>query len=421
MRERTVVIGGGIVGVSVALHLQKAGLAVLLLDKAEPGRGCSYGNLGGIAVTEVAPLALPGHILRGPLWLIDPLAPLTIRPRALPGLLPWLIRFATSARRRRVEAIARALAALMARALEDHRALMAEAGITEMLSATDAIAIFESEAQRAREHYGLALRKRNGWPCREVSGAELCELEPALAPAVEAGRIACGVVYTGWRHIADPFAMVRAYVALFEARGGEVRVGEAVGFRACRGVRRVAAVRLKDGQEIAADRVVIAAGVGARALAVALGDPVPLIAERGYHTMIAAPGLRLERMVMVPGHGFGMTPMAEGLRIGGSMELTNTHIPPNFARVRVLVDKARRLLPNLAQTEGPMWAGERPALPDSLPVISRATAFENAYYAFGHGHLGLTLAPTTGRLIAALATGQEPALDMQPYDVARFG
>jgi len=124
--------------------------------------------------------------------------------------------------------------------------------------------------------------------------------------------------------------------------------------------------------------------------------------------------------VMYPPQGFGITPMAEGLRIGGTVELTNQRASANFARARVLVEKAGRVFPGLRETKGQEWSGDRPATPDSLPVISRAGRYENVHYGFGHGHLGLTLGPTTGRLLATLIAGRLPNIDLAPYRAGRF-
>jgi len=174
------------------------------------------------------------------------------------------------------------------------------------------------------------------------------------------------------------------------------------------------------GGELAVERLVVAAGVWSRRLAAEVGDRVPLVAERGYHATLPAPGVQVRHMILYPAQGFVITPMAMGLRLAGTVELASVERPPREARARVLIAKARRLLPGLDDAGARLWMGHRPALPDCLPVIGRSPRADNVCYAFGHGHLGLTWAPTTGRLIADLLCGRRPAIDLRPYRVERF-
>ena len=179
-------------------------------------------------------------------------------------------------------------------------------------------------------------------------------------------------------------------------------------------------MRLAGGGTLGFDQLVIAAGAWSHIPAGQLGDRVPLESHRGYHVTLPHPGIRPRRLVLYAPEHFVVTPMEMGLRVAGTVEIAGLEAPPNYARARVLVRKARRIYPALDDTGGIEWMGHRPATPDSLPVIGRATRFANVSYAFGHGHLGLTFGPITGQLIAELAARRPASLDLHPYRVDRF-
>jgi D-amino-acid dehydrogenase len=168
-----------------------------------------------------------------------------------------------------------------------------------------------------------------------------------------------------------------------------------------------------------ARRLVVAAGAWSHLLARQLGDKIPLETERGYNTTLPADAFDVKRQLVFPGHGFVVTPLATGLRIGGAVELGGLKRPPNYARSKAMLEKARRFLPGLKTEGGREWMGYRPSLPDSLPVIGRSRA-PNVFYAFGHGHLGKTQAAGTARLIRDLVCGETPALDLGPFSPQRF-
>jgi D-amino-acid dehydrogenase len=166
--------------------------------------------------------------------------------------------------------------------------------------------------------------------------------------------------------------------------------------------------------------VVLTGGAWSRGLAAALGARVPLDTERGYHVMLPQPGVEPRSAMLFPALGFGATPMAEGFRIAGTVEFGGLEAAPDWRRADALVAHAQRLFPGLGTDGAQRWMGYRPSMPDSLPVIGRSPKHANAYFAFGHGHLGLTLAAVTGRLIADLVAGRSPSLDPSPYRIDRF-
>ena len=238
-------------------------------------------------------------------------------------------------------------------------------------------------------------------------------MEPDLAPIFHAGMF-----MPDWGHVADPYRVVSGIGEVFTRNGGVLKEGRVTAFEI--GVDGPTALTIDTGERTAFDQVVIAAGAWSHRLARKLGSKVPLETERGYHTTLPDPGVKLRRMLHSAEGGFVLTPMAMGLRLAGTVELGGLEAPPNYDRAKVLVTRAKHFLPKLNTNGGTEWMGFRPSLPDSLPIISRSPRFTNVFYAFGHGHLGLTEGATTGRIIAALAAGRAPGIDLTPFRIDRF-
>ncbi len=410
--RHAVVVGAGAVGIATALYLRREGFAVTVLDPQAPGEGASLGNAGILATGSVIPVGTPEVLKRLPRMMLDPLAPVAVRWRYLPRLTPWFLRFLMASRPGRVEEISRALAALLAHTHDAYRPLIEEAGAGDLLRPSGMLHVYENEAAYRAGEEGRALRARRGVPYDDLGRDELRQLVPALAPEVAHGIFLRDPVMT-----VDPLALVQALAASLEAKGGVIRRERVTGFTDAGG--RPAGVTTETASH-AADLIVIAAGAFSRPLAKALGSAVPLDTERGYHVMLPDPGIELRLPVQCAEGAFVLTPMAKGLRLAGTDELAGLEAPPNWDRARVLVERARRLFPGL-RTEGlEPWMGFRPSLPDSLPVLGRAPGHDNVYFAFGHGHLGLTMAAASGRIIAELASGRDPGIDLAPYRAERF-
>lgn len=412
--QKALVIGAGIVGVNVALALQDKGYDVTIVDRGEPGMGASFGNAGGIAVTECAPIAMPGILSNVPGWLMDPLGPLSVRWRYLPQMLPWLARFLAASSKTRVEQIATELAAILHRAWDDYDPMIAKAGLADAVFKKEgALAVYRTDASRRKDDYGIDLRRRNGIHIRDVSRSEIRDLEPDLAPI-----FACGVMEEDWGRVLDPYKIVMGLFKLFADRGGKFETGEVTDFVYRDGKPRAAITT--SGDNITFDTVVVACGAWSKTLAKRLGSPVPLDTERGYNTTVPYHGASLSRMVICADDSFVMTPMEMGIRVGGAVELGGLVAAPNYDRAKALFAKGQQVLPKLNPEGGTEWMGFRPSMPDSKPVISKSPNHQNVFFAFGHGHLGLTLAATTGRLISDLMSGAETPVNMTPYRINRF-
>ncbi|WP_439577058.1 NAD(P)/FAD-dependent oxidoreductase [Elioraea sp.] len=410
--RRAVVLGAGIVGVLAALALQRRGFDVTMIDRDEPGRGCSYGNGGAISPDFCVPIALPGMLRRVPKWLFDREGPLVVRWRDLPASLPWLIRWIRAGRMDRVEAHARALRALHAPSYGRYRDILGPraAGLIEM---TGQLYVWRSAAAGPTEALARRLRERHGVETHALAGDEIRQMDGALATGFTRG-----LFFPENGHTLNPLRLVQTLARQIEEGGGRVLRGEASDIVLENG--RAVGVRCS-GTTLAGDIVVVAAGIASTAFARALGDRVPLQAERGYHVMLPEPGIRPRIKISNRDHMFGLTPMEHGVRIAGTVEIARPDAPMDERRPRAMLEVAKRMYPGLSDRGAAFWMGCRPSTPDSLPVIDRAARARNVIYAFGHGHTGLTGAPVTGELVAALATGERPHIDPAPFRRDRFG
>ncbi len=417
MQQHVVVIGAGIVGICCGLKLQEKGFEVTLIDPEPPACMTSYGNAGAIAITEVMPIADPGVLWRVPRWLLDPMGPLAIRFGHLPSLLSWLWRFNKVSNLQEIEHGSKALASILKSSLEESKIYIRESGVEHLLIEKGAITIYQSHAGFERDALTWKTKRARGIVCEEVNLKQLLELEPALAQTKNQ-PFNLGVFMPQWSHLLNPYAMSVAFAKLFARRGGRITQNQVIDFWFKN--NKPAGVICADGGQLAFDQIVIAAGVWSKEWVERLGDRVLLAAERGYNTTLRDPGIQFTREIIFGERKFVMTPMNMGLRIGGAAEFAAPDSPPNFKRSKALLKLAKSYFPALNTADGSEWMGNRPSTPDSLPVIGRSPTHANILYAFGHGHLGLTLGATTGKLISQLATNEVTDVDIKPFSIARF-
>lgn len=407
------VIGAGIIGICSALALQKKGYHVTLIDPATPGSETSRGNAGGIAVTEVLPLSLPGVIWKTPKWLLDPNGPLCIRWRHLPYLAPWFWRFIQAGSNKNIAGIIPVLTELLRPVYADFQPLLQEAGVEHLLHKNGSLTLYHRLSTYKSEARDWALKREQGIRFETVTPDEIQQLEPALASVFE-----LGVRNLDWGHVDDPYQLSIALFELFIANGGKYKPVSVKEFAICDGV--VEGVLSEAGEKFVSQKVIVAAGVWSRALLKQLRCNVSLESERGYHVTFADSDNQLNNMIICAEGKFVMTPMSMGLRVAGTAEFSGLNSLAQDKRSDVLVEHAKRLLPTLDTQEFSRWDGHRPAIPDSLPVIGAVPNHPNVFCAFGHGHLGLTLAPTTGRLLAELVCGDIDAHSLYALRVDRF-
>jgi glycine/D-amino acid oxidase-like deaminating enzyme len=406
------IIGGGIVGLCCARQLQRDGIQVTIIDRDLVESRCSFGNAGSLSPGSVAPLAMPGLWKEIPGMLLDPLGPLYVRPTYSPRALPWLARFLASASPDRVEQSAQALRALLGSSIEALNALMKASGGETLIIRSGQLQLYPNRAAYENDAASWDLRRSNGVRVETVTEDEIRQLEPDVGSAYK-----FGVLLPDEGMVTNPQRQLEILRGSFVEEGGqfeqgnvlavEVESDDAVAIRLDSGVRR-------------ASTVVIAAGVFSRSLAKQLGSPVPLESQRGYHIMIADAGITLRRPVVAADRKVFATPLEGGLRLAGTVEFAGTESPPDQRRARALLDHGKRLFPRLNGRTTSHWAGHRPCLPDSLPVIGRSPCHRNVIYAFGHGHLGLTGAAPTSVHVADLICGRAPAIDLTPFRIDRF-
>lgn len=408
----TVVIGAGIIGTAIAHDLQKRGRTVVLVDRDGPGKGASFGNMASIAVTEFMPASRPSIWRQIPGWMLDPEGPVRVRPGYMPRLVPWFLRFLAASRPTKLRALEAQGAALCARALEDTLALLAETGLSDQISDEGCLSLYTDAAEFRADRDHIEILERFGFAHEMLTGDQARELEPELSPG-----IGMAVRFPQNRSIKDPYRLVLALAQRFTAMGGQIEQGEVVGFARGEAIREVL---LKDGRRLATDEVVVAAGAFSASLCRMLDEPIPLETERGYHTQIMDPGLTMRHSIIWPARAFMVTPTAGGIRVGGTVEMAGLDAAPDYRRSKVTVRRAQTALPRLQCRQASEWMGHRPALPDTVPILSASARTKGVYYATGHGHLGLTYAATTARLMGDLITGAKPPLDLHPYRVNRF-
>ena len=408
------VIGAGTVGLAIALRLQQDGRQVTVIDRTGVAAEASGGNAGALAFTDIMPLASPGILRKAPRWLLDPLGPLAVRPTYFPRIAPWLFKFWRASQPDRVRASIAAQAALMDLSLVETPAMLASAGASDMLRSDGVLHVYESEAELAASRPGWQARADHGIAFTHLHGPQaIAELQPGLSPALVAATFV-----PGWKTVTDPQLLTIALARRCRELGGRLYRAEALALEPSgNGV----VVPLKDGSPITARLVVVSAGAWSHRLARTLGERIPLETERGYNTTLPVGAFDLRRQLTFGGHGFVVTPLSCGVRVGGAVEFAGLDAPPNYKRSDALLAKAKRFMPDLLTEGGTQWMGFRPSLPDTLPAIGVAARDERVLYAFGHGHLGLTQAAATARIVADIVCHRPAALDLTPFRPQRFG
>lgn len=407
-KQSVIVIGAGFIGLTAALTLLRDGHRVTIVDRAPPLDGsdyrhaCSYGNACTIAPHGVVPVATPGVAWRVPGMLANPLGPLAIDWKYLPRLAPWLLGFLSASRGARVERIAATLSTLLKQADATWRPLMEEAGAMDLREEHGCLYLYKSNADRAASDRDADFRARHGVNLACLSADDIRALEPNL-PANYAG----GVLFKDAYVVASPEQLARRLAKAVLERGGRFIAGEVRSLR----IDAESATAVLAEETLGADRIVVAAGAWSKSLGASIGDHIRLDTERGYHVLFPQGRGLLRRPVCYTEHGFYMTPMADGLRAAGTVELAGLAPPLNERRTSVIRNAVAKLLP-AAGTGTSQWLGLRPSMPDSLPVIGKSPRTERIIYAFGHGHLGLTLAGVTGALLSDLISDRATHLDV---------
>ena len=414
-KPHATIIGAGIVGVSTAAYLQRAGYRVTIVDRLEPGEGCSFGNAGGLAFAEIMPTIHPRVFAKIPGWLLDPLGPLTIRWSYLPKALPWFMAAARNGMPARVKAITATRADLGLRVVSDFETLLKAAGCHDLMVYRETLRLFDDVQQFNSEAAEREIKKAHGFACQTFTGDEAREMEPAISK-----HVSHGAFHGGWYFVKDPGRVVKGIAEQVVRDGGEIVSEDVAKIEV--GGNAAKSLHFTSGRRLELDRLMICAGAYSHLLARQLGEKVLLEAERGYHMVLPNSGISLSRSLTYARTPGAATPMDMGLRLAGTDEFAGLDALPNWARADALWTIFKGLLPGLNSPDAATtrWMGRRPGTPDSLPVIGQSRKVSNVWYGFGHGHMGLTWGPSTGRLLGELMGGNRSNIDLTPFRVDRF-
>ena len=408
-----IVLGAGIVGISAALHLQQRGRAVTLIDRRGMVEETSFGNAGIIQREAVVPYTFPRDPALVMKYAFNFLPEANLHWSALPKIAPWLFRHWLQSTPERKDATARGAKPLVERCIVEHEALAAEAGVLGLMRRTGYLRIYRSaQAFDQAVAKDAVDREMYGVTYQAVDARGLAELEPHLK-----GSLAGGVLMPQPVSVSDPGALGRAYGELLISRGAKFLRGEA---RTLEQVGGGWQVQTSMGP-MTAPEVVVAMGAWSDDVLRALGYRFPLGIKRGYHMHYRAAGnATLSRPVLDAQNGYVLTSMTNGIRLTTGAEFANRDAPLTPRQLELAEPLARGIFPLGTRVDAQPWLGRRPCLPDMLPVIGRAPRHQGLWLDFGHHHLGLTLGPVSGRLLAEMITGETPFIDPTPYRADRF-
>lgn len=410
--EDIVVIGAGIVGISTALALQARGRRVRVLDRPDGRARASEMNAGAFAFTDIVPLATPGIMRKAPKWLLDPLGPLSVPPAYALRIAPWMLRFWRASWPDRYRSSLAAQAALMNLSRDALERQVSDTSGEHHLRREGQLQLFEGEKEFRASLPAWELRRQNGIRFDLLKRKEeIAEIQPGLDP-----RFTHAGFTPDWINTCDPASWLDHLGKTFCSRGGRIEADSVTRISSEEGAVCLTTSR----GDIRARQLVVCAGAWSHHLARCLGDRIPLETERGYNTTLPEGALDLRTHLTFSSHGFVVTRINGGVRIGGAVELGGLDLPPNYRRADILLDKAKTFLPDLATTAGTQWMGFRPSIPDSLPVIDRSPSDQRVIYAFGHGHLGLTQSAGTAELVAAMAQDTPTPIDPGAFSARRF-
>jgi D-amino-acid dehydrogenase len=413
-RADVIVLGAGMVGVSVALHLQKRGRDVALVDRREPGEETSYGNAGLIQREAVFPYTFPRKFGTIVSYAMNKRRDAVYQLSALPRFAPWLFRYWQNSTPERVKHSAQALAPLMAKCVDEHDALIAEAGPSaqNVVHHRGWLNCFRTEESLDQAIADAQRLDDYGVDYVVLSAAQLRALEPHVSE-----RVIGAIHFGGSPSASDPGMLTKAYADLFTRKGGRFIRGDARSLASGRSGWSVTTEMMS----IEACEAVVALGPWSDDVFRPLGYNIPLAVKRGYHMHYGVRGnATLSRPIRDADGGFSLAPMSKGIRLTTGVEFADRDAPASPVQLARDEPLARELFPLAEPLEPEPWMGRRPCLPDMVPVIGKGERHHGLWFAFGHAHHGFTLGPVTGRLLAEMMTGEEPFTNASLYAACRF-
>jgi len=410
--KHVVIVGAGIVGVSTAIWLQRAGVKVTLVDAAGPAAGASQGNAGVLSAASVVPVTVPGLLAKVPGMLATADKPLFVRWRYLPKLMPFLFKYLKHANPADVSRIAQSLAQLLHDTADQHAALCDGLNAARYVEPGDYLFGYADRAAFEADSLGWDLRRKHNYEFEQLDASALATYDPVLG-----GRFGYAVRCPGHGRISDPGAYVRSLADSVVAEGGAIERASVSDIHVSDG--GVRGVKTSAG-DIDADGVVLAVGVWSGELARKINIKVPIEAEGGYHLEFVNPNIVPRSPTMVASGKFVMTPMDGRMRCAGVLEFAGINEKRNATALELLKKNTRALLPELEYDRIDEWMGFRPAIADSIPLIGAVGGVRNLWTGFGHHHVGLSAGPKTGRWLAGLISGSPPSDNISAFSPTRF-
>ncbi|MFK7891767.1 MAG: NAD(P)/FAD-dependent oxidoreductase [Granulosicoccus sp.] len=410
-KDHCVVIGAGIVGVSTGIWLARAGRRVTIVDRLPPGEGTSHGNAGVLASCSMVPVTTPGLAKAVPGLLINRDSPLFLRWSYLPKALPWGMRYLSYANDKQTRRISQQLSFIVSDSLEQHQDLAGNTQADKWLVPSDYQFAYRTKADYEADSYVWSLRRQHGFEPEMLFDEQVREKEPVLGKAIQV--LAC---LKNHGHVRSPGKYVKSLAEVFKSIGGEVMQASVHDIPLEAGQ---ASAVITDGGTIRCDSVVIATGVWSGALCSKFNLKVPMESERGYHVIFRNPNATVSVPTMITSGKFVATPMHDGMRCAGIVELGGLQAGPSKAPIELIMRRVKQTFPTLEYTDTVEWMGHRPAPADSLPFIGQIGS-TGVYTAFGHHHIGLTGGPKTGRLLAELICGERDQDELEAFRPDRY-
>ena len=410
--RHVIIVGGGVIGTSTAAALIDEGYQVSIVERNAIGEGCSSGNSGIIALSGCVPNAMPGVLSSIPGYLFANGGPLKLNGLYAPRMIPWLARMVSSTSPAAIDRISTAMAGISRQAKGAFIELATLAGTRDLVRETGTIYVYDTEAGFGAAKLGIELRRRHGVEMQELSRDEIKELEPDTTGVFYRGMLVPGNAYC-----ANPERFVKSVGTYVRSRQGRVVKATVRGIQpSTQGVQVVT----DEAGTLQADALVVAAGAWTKRLVEPLGVRLMIAPQRGYHVMLNGHRSTLRHPLLWVQRGFAIVPMEHGLRAAGTVEIDDADAAPNFRRAEQIGKHLRRAIASVDPKAGVQWMGVRPATPDTMPVIGAIPGHSNIIVAAGHGHLGLSLGPITGRAVADLIARRKPSFDVSAMRVDRF-
>ena len=408
------IIGSGIQGICIGLQLIKKGIPVTVFDRHDPlsseFKAASYGNAGHFSPYAVLQFNRPDVLYDVPKMLVSSYGPLALKWNYVPKLIPWFINYLKNFNTKSMLHTAKYMHQILSLSNDAYEEIFKEIDTTKLIDKKGIIYVWTNKNLKSRK---LEIKVRNdlGIEQKLLTKEEILKLEPNLNPVFDAG-----VIYEKAMHARDPHGILKEIFKLFLSKGGKF-VQENI--TSLKSNNKNETTILSDSHSYTFEKSIIASGAFSKNFTDQLGENIPLDTERGYHVHFKKMDHLISRPVIFLDKGFGLTPMNQGLRAVGTVELGGLKNPPSKKRIDYVIKCAKELLPQLKEHEDE-WLGFRPTLPDFLPILGPSLKNKNIIYAFGHHHLGWTLGAITGKIISGIAAGEKTNLDLTPYSSSRF-